>query len=190
MKLQWAAAAATVGSIAMVLSAASPARAELSAILTSVTMPAVVSSHQVQVTSGRMVLTATDDTSECTPPDPAQGQAGSGAGWHVSVQASPLAYSGPHAGTALPAAALAVASVDPVPEHIAGPSPVDPENGPRLPAASPVGTLDTPRTILVANPGYGCGTYIEGINLSLTIPADTIAGTYTSTFTTTIASGP
>lgn len=59
-----------------------------------------------------------------------------------------------------------------------------------VPALSPAGSLDSARKVLHANPGYGVGTYTQGITLSLTIPADTRAGTYTSTITTTIGSGP
>lgn len=190
MRLKRSVATIAVASVALVMTSVSSARAELSAAVDGMTLPAVVSSHEIQVTSGRLFLTVADDTSVCTPPDPSQGLLGSGTGWNVSVQASPLAYSGPNVGSALPAAALAIVEVDPVPSHIAGPSAVDPENGPMVPAVSPVGTLDSPRIILIANPGYGCGTYTEGINVSLTIPADTIAGTYSSTISTTIASGP
>ncbi|MDQ0823625.1 hypothetical protein QFZ79_001370 [Arthrobacter sp. V4I6] len=61
-------------------------------------------------------------------------------------------------------------------------------NGPKVPPASPAGPLDSARTVLHANAPYGAGTYTQGINLSLAIPANTRAGTYTSTIT--IASGP
>lgn len=190
MKLRWTVAASVMASAAIVLIAVSPASAALSASVDGVVLPEVVTSHEVQVTSGRIVLTATDDTATCVPPDPELGTEASGDGWHVSVHASPLVYSGIHAGIELPASALAVESVDPVPMHIDGPSMIDPTHGPKVPATSPVGSLDSPRIILTANPGYGCGTYTEGINLSLTIPADTIAGAYTSTISTTITTGP
>ena len=128
-----------------------------SASVVGVVMPDVESSHEAQIASGRLVLTATDDTATCVPPDPQEAEA-SGDGWRVSLQASPLVYSGARVRTALPASVLAVASVAPVPVHIAGLSAVDSTNGPKVPEISPVGTLDSPRIILTANPGYGCGT--------------------------------
>ncbi|MDJ0315016.1 hypothetical protein [Arthrobacter sp. H35-D1] len=170
------------------LVAAVPASADLSASLDALTLPAVVTSHTPQTTTGRIVLTATD-TSTYTPPDPpATEGVGSGVGWHVTEQASELVYSGPNLGTNIPAANLAIVSVD-TPTMVSG-QPVDPVNGPMVPATSPAGPLDSPRMVLHANSGYGAGTYAQGIELSLTIPGDTRAGTYTSTITTTIGVGP
>lgn len=160
-----------------------PASAALTASLSALTLPSVPSSHNVQTVTGPAVLTASD-TSDY---DPVTG-IGLGEGWHVTVQAAALVYSGPNNGTNIPAAALAIVSVE-APVASSG-QPVNPTNGPRVPAASPSGPLDSARMVLHADPGYGAGTYTQGINLSLAIPADTRTGTYTSTITTTIASGP
>lgn len=165
-----------------------PATAAQSASLGALTLPAVVASHSARTTTGRTVLTVTD-TSLYTPPVlPGTQGIGLGPGWHVTEQASALAYSGPNNGTAIPAANLAIMSVE-TPAAASG-QPVDPVNGPMVPALNPTGPLDSPRMVLHANSGYGAGTYTQGITLSLTIPADTRAGTYTSTITTTISSGP
>lgn len=160
-----------------------PASAALTAGLSPLTLPSVVSSHRAQTVTGRAVLTASDNSVYV----PLTG-IGLGAGWHVTLQASPLVYSGPNHGVNISAAALAIVSVE-APAASSG-QPVDPVNGPLVPAVSPAGSLDSARMVLHANSAYGAGTYTQGINLSLTIPADTRTGTFTTTITTTIASGP
>ncbi|HET7399538.1 MAG TPA: hypothetical protein VFJ94_13555 [Intrasporangium sp.] len=164
---------------------AGPAGASLTATVADLVLPATPYSHRAQTTSGRLVLTAADSTSVCTPPGSG---VGSGAGWHVSEQASDLTYTGPNHGADIAAAKLAIVSVE-EPVVVAG-MPVDPVGGPRVPHTSPVGSLDSPRTVLSAEPGYGCGTYRQGITLELSIPPRARAGTYTATITTTIAAGP
>ena len=178
-------AALTVLVPAMPVTAAqSPAQ---SASLGDLTFSAVATSHSSRTATGRAVLTV-QDTSLYTPPVlPATQGVGMGPGWHVTEQASVLAYSGPNHGTAIPAANLAIVSVE-APAAVSG-QPVDPVNGPMTPA-SPTGTLDSARMVLHAQAMYGAGKYTQGIVLSLTIPADTRAGTYTATITTTISTGP
>lgn len=154
------------------------ATASLSASLQELIMPASPYSHKAQTITGRTVLTVTDSSI-----------AGTGVGWNVTEQASDLAYSGPNNGASIPASALAILSVE-TPVASSGSQPVNPANGPMVPTVAPVGSLDGARMVLQANSGYGAGTYTQGITLSLTIPAQSRAGTYTSTFTTTITSGP
>jgi hypothetical protein len=166
-----------------VLALAVPASAALTASVENLEMPAVPYSHHPQTTSGRAVLTATDSSLYV----PLVGNL-LGIGWHVTGQTSALVYSGPNQGTSIPAANLSVASVE-APVAQTGSQPIHPIGGPRA-AASPAGSLDTPRKVLQANSGYGAGTYTQGIALSLTIPANTRAGTYTATLTTTISTGP
>ncbi|CAN5461824.1 hypothetical protein BH20CHL6_BH20CHL6_15370 [soil metagenome] len=55
---------------------------------------------------------------------------------------------------------------------------------------SPVGTLDSARKVVQANAGYGEGTYTQDLGVSLLIPAQSRAGTYTGTLTTTISAAP
>jgi hypothetical protein len=59
-----------------------------------------------------------------------------------------------------------------------------------VPASSPVGTLDTARKVLQANAGHGKGNYSQALDVSLIVPADSVAGTYTGTLTVTITAGP
>lgn len=165
-----------------VLGLAVPASAALTASVQNLAMPAAPYSHHPQMTSGRAVLTATDSSLY------ALGLNLLGVGWNVTEQTSALVYSGPNHGASIPAANLSIASVE-APVAQTGSQPIDPTGGPK-PPASPAGSLDTPRMVLHANSGYGAGTYTQGIALSLSIPADTRAGTYTATLTTTISSGP
>ena len=67
---------------------------------------------------------------------------------------------------------------------------VDAVGGPKAPASSPVGTLDSPRKTVQAEAAFGNGTYTQDLGVNLTVPADSAAGTYTGTLTTTISAAP
>jgi hypothetical protein len=67
---------------------------------------------------------------------------------------------------------------------------VDSTGGPKVPSGGGTGTLDQPRTVLDASAGFGAGTYTQQLGVTMTIPGQSRVGTYTGTFTTTIASGP
>lgn len=151
------------------------ALAALSASVANMTLPAVTFSHGAQVSAGTMTLTATDT-------------AFVGLGWNVTIQASPFVYSGPNSGTNIAASNFALTSAA-APVRVSGQA-VDPINGPKVPATSPLGTLDVARKVLQANLLYGVGTYTQALGVSLTIPAQARAGTYTTSLTTTISTGP
>lgn len=133
--------------VLVALAGAVPAVATLTASLQDLAMPTVPYSHYAQSTSGRAVLTVTDSS-----------VSGLGMGWNVTEQTSALVYSGPNHGVDIPAAALAVVSVE-APVDQVGSQPIDPTNGPLVPSTTPAGSLDAPRMVLHANPGYGAGTY-------------------------------
>ena len=129
-------------------------------------------SNAEQLSSGTMSLTADDNT-------------GTGAGWNVTIQSTDFAYSGPYAGTSIPAANVSI--VEPgAPVLVAGESPTV-ENGP---FAGLGGSLDSPRKVLYANEGGGKGTYDQTLPIVLTIPAGSLVGSYTSSFTVTMSAGP
>jgi hypothetical protein len=44
--------------------------------------------------------------------------------------------------------------------------------------------------VLRAGVSYGQGTYTQGLNVALTVPANSRVGTYTGTLTTTISAAP
>lgn len=142
-----------------------------SASVADVTLPAVNYSHSAQTSTGTMTLSA-DDSS------------GSDAGWNVTIVSSAFT----NGGATIPASDFSLTSAA-TPAMTAGQA-VDATNGPMVPATSPVGALDAARKVEQANAGYGKGTYTQDLGVSLTIPADSLAGTYTATLTTTIAAAP
>lgn len=135
----------------------------------------LVSTHSAQASTGTMTLTADDST-------------GSNLGWNVTIQSSAFVYSGTNSGTNIPAANFSLTSAA-APAATAGQA-VDAVGGPKVPVISPVGTLDIARKTVQALVLFGKGTYTQALGVSLTIPADSAAGTYTGTLTTTIAAAP
>jgi hypothetical protein len=148
-----------------------------SASVANLTLGSVAYSHSAQASTGTMTLTADDST-------------GSNLGWNVTIQSSAFVYSGGNGGTNIPAANFSLTSASP-PTVNAGQA-VDALGigGPKVPATSPVGTLDTPRKTLHALTLFGNGTYSQALGVSLSIPAQSAAGTYTGTLTTTISAAP
>ena len=143
-----------------------------SADLSSLTFDPLSYSNTEQLSSGSMTLTADDST-------------GTGAGWNVTIQSTDFVYSGAYAGTNIPAANVAI--VEPgAPVLVAGEA-ISAAYGP---FAGQGGALDTPRKILFANEGGGKGTYSQTLPVILTIPGGSLAGSYTSSFTVTMAAGP
>lgn len=121
-----------------------------------------------------MILTATDS-------EP-------GAGWSVTILSSDFAYSGAYGGTSIPAANLSITDAA-SPVLVSGQA-IDPGGGPRVPPAGATGTLDVARKTIQADVGYGGGTYTQGLAVSLVVPADSRAGTYTAILTVTAGAGP
>jgi len=135
----------------------------------------VAYSHSAQTATGSMTLTANDST-------------GSGAGWNVTIQSSAFVYSGSYSGTNIPAANFSLTSAD-TPVMTAGQAVnATVGNGPEASVTS--GTLETSRKTVLAGIGYGLGTYTQALGVSLSIPAQSRAGTYTGTLTTTMSAAP
>ncbi len=175
-----------VGATAVALVAASPAMAAdtVTSTVTAGTRTASVAnldlgsvsySHSAQTDTGSMTLTADDST-------------GSGLGWNVTIQSSTFVYTGTNSGTDIPATNFSLSSAA-APVSTAGQA-VDLTGGPKVPATSPVGTLDVARKTVQANASFGQGTYTQALGVSLSIPAQSRAGTYTGTLTTTITAAP
>lgn len=146
-----------------------------SASVADATLTAVNYSHSAQTNTGSLTLTADDST-------------GSGAGWNVTILSSSFAYSGTNGGTAIPAANFSITTAN-APTATAGQA-IDPTGGPKVPATGSTGTLDVARKTIQANAGFGQGTYTQALDVSLSIPAQARAGTYTGTLTVSITSGP
>lgn len=137
----------------------------------------VAYSHTAQTPTGSMTLSVDDST-------------GTGAGWNVTVLTSAFVYTGTNSGTNIPAANFSLTSAA-APVMTAGQAiNVTAGNGPAIPTVSPVGTLDSARKTVQAGIGYGQGAYSQALGVSLLIPAQSRAGTYTGTLTTTIAAAP
>lgn len=138
-----------------------------------VLLPEIVYSDEIQQSSSPVLL-GVDDLR------------GSGAGWHVTLQATDLVYSGPAGHSVIPAENLAIsASGNPV--MLAGQA-VNATHGPF--STSTGGSLDQPRSVLVADPGFGQGAYSQSLSLDLRIPARSQTGTYSGALIVSIASGP
>ncbi|MGI8830069.1 MAG: WxL domain-containing protein [Candidatus Limnocylindria bacterium] len=147
------------------------------ASVANLTLASTAYSHSAQTSTGTMTLTADDST-------------GSNLGWNVTVLSSAFVYSGGNNGTNIPAANFALTSAA-APVMTAGQA-VDTlgVGGPKVPLTSPVGTLDLARKTVQAALLFGNGTYTQAFGVSLTVPAQSAAGTYTGTLTTTIAAAP
>lgn len=113
---------------------------------------------------------------------------GTAPGWSVNVQAGDLIYSGEHGGINIPAANLSVSSAN-APLYVSGDA-IDASNGPFVPAEGATGGLNTPRTVLTANPGYGDGVYSQDLDLTLTIPGESKPGNYSGTITFSTNAAP
>ena len=139
----------------------------------------VAYSHVVRNSAGTLALTVDDST-------------GSNAGWNVTLQSSPLVWTvgtgGASSGLNIPASAFAITSAA-GPVMSAGQA-VNVTGGPHVPSTAPLGTLDSARKTVQAEPAFGNGTYTQVLGVNLTIPAYSAAGTYTATLTTTIVAGP
>jgi hypothetical protein len=151
----------------------------LAADITDLALPTVPYSISAQSSTGSMTLSVSDST-------------GTNAGWNVTVQATDFVWaaggSGAVGGTNIPAADFSLTTV--AAPTMTGGQTVDATGGPLVPATSPLGTLDQPRKVLQANPAFGSGSYSQILGVRLDIPARSTTGTYTSTFTVSITSGP
>jgi hypothetical protein len=163
-----------VFAVVALLAAPGAVQAALTASIADLNLPAVTSSHVAQTSTGTMTLTVAD-----TAP---------GAGWNVTILASPFAYSGAHGGTSIPAANLSVTEAR-NPVLVSGQA-IDPSGGPKVPPSGATGALDVARKTIQAEAGYGGGTYTHELTVSLVVPADSRAGTYTSSLTVTVSAGP
>lgn len=169
------AGAAAVAGLASAL-ASGPVLAVRSASIADLTLAAKGYSHTSQGSSGALVLTVADDGLPAAD------------GWNVTVSSSAFVYSGTNNGTDIPAANLRIDTAN-APTFVSGQA-IDATNGPKVPTAGATGTLDIARKVLQANVGFGVGTYQQQLDVTLTIPAMSRAGTYTATLSVTITAGP
>jgi hypothetical protein len=149
----------------------------LTASVSDLTLTSTGYSNATHDISGTMVVTADDSR-------------GTGAGWSVSVQGSAFVYSGALSGTDIPAANFALTSAE-QPTWVAGQAvSLTAANGPQIPPEIVYGSLASPIKTIRATAAYGAGTYRQNLGVTLTIPGQSEAGTYTGTLTTTISATP
>jgi hypothetical protein len=143
-----------------------------SASIANATLLAVNYSHNNQTNTGTMTLTADDST-------------GSNLGWNVTVQAGNFV----DGAKTIAASNFSITGYGSITVNAgqAIDTAATPPGGPKTGAT---GTLDTARKVFLAEAGYGKGNYSLPINVSLTILGQTLAGTYVSNLTVTIAQGP
>jgi hypothetical protein len=163
-----------VVAVVALLAAPTTVQAALTASVADLNLPAVTSSHVAQTSTGTMTLTVTDSAP--------------GAGWNVTILASAFAYSGAHGGTSIAAANLSITEAR-SPGLVSGQA-IDPTGGPKVPPSGATGTLDVARKSIQAEVGYGGGTYAQELGVSLVVPANSRAGTYTASLTVTASAGP
>lgn len=161
-------------SVVALLAAPTTVQAALTASVADLTLPAVTSSHVAQTSAGTMTLTVTDS-------EP-------GAGWKVTIVASAFAYSGAHGGKSIAAENLSIVEAR-EPVLVSGQA-IDPSGGPKVPPSGATGALDVARKTIQAEVGYGGGTYTQELGVSLAVPANSRAGTYTASLTVTASAGP
>lgn len=124
-------------------------------------------SHDNQTKTSSVNLTVDDST-------------GSDLGWNVTVQATDFT----DGDRVIPASNFVISSAG-KPAASSGQA-----IGGSGPFAGETGSLDSPRKVLLAEPGAGKGTYNQTLNLKLTIPGQSLAGSYSSSLTATISAGP
>jgi hypothetical protein len=146
-----------------------------SASIADLALAAKTYSHSSQTSTGTMTLTADDSSA-------------TGAGWNVTVQSSAFVYSGSNSGTNIAASNFSITTAN-APTMVAGAA-VDATDGPKVPSSGATGALNVARKTVQANVGFGEGTYDQALDVSLTIPAGSRAGTYTGTMTVTISAAP
>jgi hypothetical protein len=152
------------------------AAGSLTASVAAATLPPVNYSTAAQTTSGTLALTVTD-------------QRGTADGWSVALSISDFAYSGPSpSGTAIPAGAFSVTAAN-APSVVRG-QPLDSIAGPAPPGSGATGPLDQPVVVLVAADGSGAGVYTQGIDVTLTIPANSQTGIYRAVLETVTSAAP
>ena len=139
----------------------------LDASIGDLNLDAAAYSHSNQDSAGALALNVNDTS-------------GTGDGWNVTVQTGDFAHSGSEAVIGADNFALTTANAPVV---------VDGQEGGLTPLADG-GSLDQARAVLVAAEGSGMGEYEQALDVTLNVPGQSLAGTYTGVVTTTVTSGP
>lgn len=133
-------------------------------------------------------LDGTDQTASFAVPATVTDATGSGAGWNLTITSTQFSTGGGTPQT-LPTAASTITSL--VNVCASGSTCTNPTNAIAYPLAMPAGTTaPTPVKYFNAAAGTGRGKFTNTPTVSVSIPANTAVGTYSSTLTLAAVSGP
>jgi hypothetical protein len=132
-------------------------------------------------------LNGTDQTPSYTLPLTIEDLRGSGAGWNATITSTQFTTGGEAAHT-LSASASSITSVTNACAE--GNSCTNPTNAVSYPLTVPAGAAAEAVKFFNAAEGTGLGVFSNAPTVAVSIPADTYAGTYTSTITLASVSGP
>jgi hypothetical protein len=133
-----------------------------------------------------VTLDGTDKAATFAVPTTVNDQRGTGAGWNLTVTSTQFANSG---GKALPMSASVMTGVT---SACAGDTCTNPTNAVSygLPVPADSGTLPDPVKFFNAAADSGMGKFTVTPSVAVTVPANSYAGTYTSTLTLAATTGP
>ena len=134
-----------------------------------------------------VTLDGTDKTGSYTLPITVTDARGSGAGWNLTITSTQ--FSTGVSGNTLASDAASIASV--ASTCVAGSTCTNPTNSVTYPLTIPAGASPPPAVkFFNAAVNTGRGKFTGTPSVQVAVPANTFAGTYTSTVTLAIASGP
>lgn len=175
---------AAVGLLALAV----PAAADSTTATLNVTGGSLTETAPTTGPSASVTLDGTDQTTSYSMAVGVSDLRGTGAGWNLQVTSTQFSTGGTTP-TTLAAGASTVSGV--VSACKSGGTCVAPTNSVTYPLAVPAGaTAPTPVKLFNAAAATGLGRFTVTPTVQVAVPATTLAGTYTSTITLSIVSGP
>lgn len=162
------------------------------ALSASVPVTATVNAGSLTLSSSAtpslsVTLNGTDQTPTFTVPMAANDETGSGSGWHLTITSTQFTTGGGTPRT-LSTSASSITGVTASCTHGTCTNPTD---GTTYPVGVPAGsTPPTAITFYSASAGTGMGDFTLTPTVQVSVPANAYAGTYTSTLTLAVVSGP
>ncbi len=186
MRLAHKVGVADAAATAMALAVATSALAA-TATVTGTLAPGTLSLTTVAAPTFSVTLDGTDQTPTYTMPMTATDSRGSGAGWNITITSTQFTTGGGSPNTL----ATNASSVTGVTSVCAGGTCTNPTNTVTYSFTVPAGTTP-PAAVKLFNAALltGMGKFTVTPTVSVFIPASSFAGTYTSTITLAIVSGP
>jgi hypothetical protein len=181
--------ATKIGLAACLLATAAPATAlAASATVTGTISAGTLSIATSATPSFSVTLDGTDKTGSYTVPTTVTDATGSGAGWNLTITSTQFTTGG---GTPKTLSTTASSLTGVTSSCVGGSTCTNPTNGVGYPVAVPAGS--TPPTAVKyfnAALNTGQGQFTNTPSISVSVPANTYVGTYSSTLTLAAVSGP